>query len=405
MPEASEPRLAARVARAPVAAATQMSLRARALAARGVDVISLSLGEPDFASPPRAIEAGHAAALAGDTKYPPQDGAGLLKAAVLRKFAAENDLRFEPDEVAVSNGGKQAIFNALMATVEDGDEVVIPAPYWGAYPLVVRLVGGAPVFVACREEDGFRPRPQDVDAAITPRTKWLMLNSPNNPTGAALSEPELVALAAVMRRHPHVWIMCDDLYEHLRYDGAPPLTLARVAPDLRDRTLTICGVSKTYAMTGWRIGFYGGPARLVRAMVNMQGQATAGVCTVAQAAAAAALDGPQESVAEQRRAYQRRRDLVTDALNACEGIVCRRPEGAFYVFPSVAGCIGRTTPAGRTLASDADMAEALLEEAHVAVVHGASFGMSPYLRISYATDDASLAEACRRIQAFCAALR
>jgi aspartate aminotransferase len=405
MPEGSGPQLAARVARAPVAAATQMSLRARALAARGVDVISLSLGEPDFDSPPHAIEAAHAAALAGDTKYPPQDGAGLLKAAVLRKFAAENDLRFEPDEVAVSNGGKQAIFNALMATVEDGDEVVIPSPYWGAYPLVVRLVGGAPVFVGCREADGFKPRPQDLEAAITPRTKWLLLNSPNNPTGAALSEAELVALAAVMRRHPHVWIMCDDLYEHLRYDGAPPLALARVAPDLRDRTLTICGVSKTYAMTGWRIGFYAGPARLVRAMVNMQGQATAGVCTVAQAAAAAALDGPQESVAEQRLAYRRRRDLVTDALNACEGIVCRRPEGAFYVFPSVAGCIGRTTPAGRTLASDADMAEALLEEAHVAVVHGASFGMSPYLRVSYATDDASLAEACRRIKAFCAALR
>lgn len=399
------PELAARVGRAPVAATTRMSVRARALAAEGRDVISLSIGEPDFASPPHAIEAAHRAALAGETKYPAQDGTRALKAAVLRKFAAENDLRFGPDEVAVSNGGKQAIFNALMATVEDGDEVVIPAPYWGAYPLMVRLVGGVPVFVACSQNNGFKPRPEEIGAAIGPRTKWLLLNFPNNPTGAACSEAELHAIADVMRRHPHVWIMSDDLYEHLRYDGAPPLTLARVAPDLRDRTLTIGGVSKTYAMTGWRVGFYGGPAPLVRAMVNMQGQATAGVCGIAQAAAAAALDGPQDGVAVRRDAYRRRRDLVVDGLNACAGIVCHRPEGAFYVFPGVAGCIGKTTPAGRLLAADADMAEALLDEALVAVVHGAAFGMSPYLRVSYAADDATLAEACRRIRAFCAALR
>ena len=399
------PELATRVARAPVAATTAMSVRARALVAQGRNVISLTIGEPDFDSPAHAIEAAYRAGLAGDTKYPPQDGARALKSAVLRKFATENGVDFADNEVAVSNGGKQAIFNALMATVNDGDEVVIPAPYWGAYPLAVRLVGGLPVHVSCPQSNGFKLRPEDLDAAITPRTRWLMLNFPNNPTGAAATEAELADIARVMRRHPHVWIMCDDLYEHLRYDGLSPMTLARIAPDLRDRTLTIGGVSKTYAMTGWRIGFYGGPAKLVRAMVNMQGQVTAGVCTVAQAAAAAALEGPQDSVALQRDAYRRRRDLVVDGLNACAGILCHKPAGAFYVFPSVAGCIGRTSSGGRLIGTDADMAEALLEEAGVAVVHGASFGMSPHLRISYATNDAALAEACRRIRAFCVALR
>ncbi len=399
------PALASRIARVPVAATMAMTAKARAMRAAGTPVISLTIGEPDFASPPHAVEAAHQAALRGETKYTPQDGVPRLKQAIQRKFQRDNGLAFALDEITVSAGGKQVIFNALMATVDDGDEVVIPAPYWGAYPLMVKLVGGVPVPVTCPENNGFKLRPEDLDAAITPRTKWLMLNFPNNPTGAACSAAEMAALGEVMLRHPHVWIMCDDMYEHLVFDGFQHATMAAVQPALRDRTLTVSGVSKTYSMTGWRVGFAAGPKPLVKAMVSMQGHATAGVSGINQAAAAAALDGPQDSVAVQAAAYARRRDLVVDALNQADGIRCHRPEGAFYVYPNVAGCLGKTTPAGKTLETDADFALALLEERHVALVHGAAFGMSPYLRISYATDDASLVEACSRIQAFCAELR
>ncbi len=399
------PALAARLARVPVAATMAMTAKARAMRAAGTPVISLTIGEPDFASPPHAVEAAHQAALQGKTKYTPQDGIPALKEAIQRKFKRDSGLDFALDEITVSAGGKQVIFNALLATVDDGDEVVIPAPYWGAYPLTTKLVGGVPVAVNCPENNGFKLRPEDLEAAITPRTKWLILNFPNNPTGAACSAAEMAALGEVMLRHPHVWIMCDDMYEHLVFDGFQHATMAAVQPALRSRTLTVSGVSKTYAMTGWRVGFAAGPKDLIKAMVSMQGHTTAGSSGVNQAAAVAALDGPQESVAIQADAYRRRRDLVVDALNKAPGIRCHRPEGAFYVYPNIAGCIGKTTEAGTRLETDSDFSLALLEEKHVALVHGAAFGMSPYLRISYATDEASLVEACSRIQDFCASLR
>lgn len=398
------PALAERLKRVKTPALVAMTTRARELRAQGVDVIQLTIGEPDFATPMHAIEAAHQAALAGQTKYPPQDGTVALKQAVQRKFQRDAGVSFALDEIMVGNGGKQVIFDALMATVDEGDEVVIPVPYWSAYAMMARLAGGEPVFITCPQNNGFRLRPEELDAAITPRTKWVMLNSPNNPTGAAYSPDEMRAIGAVMLKHPHVWLMCDDMYEHLVYDGFQYKTMISVEPRLRDRTLTISGVSKTYAMTGWRIGFCGGPKDLIKAMVNIQGQATAGVSSVGQAAAVAALDGPQELVGERAEAYRRRRDAVVAALNACPGISCHKPEGAFYVFPSVAGCLGKISAGGRRIGTDEDFALALLEEQHVATVHGGSFGMSPYLRISYATDDAALAEACRRIAAFCAAL-
>ena len=399
------PALAQRLDNVPVAASVQMTIKARALRAEGKNVISLTIGEPNFDTPAHAIEAAHQAALCGETKYPPQDGVKVLKEAIQRKFRRDSDLDFSLDEICVSNGGKQCIYNALMATVDPGDEVVIPTPYWSAYSLMVELMGGVPVFVGCPQNNGFKPRAEDIDAAITPKTKWLMLNSPNNPTGAAISAKEMRAIADVMLKHPHVWIMSDDMYEHLLFDGFQHATLAQVAPELRDRTLTITGVSKTYAMTGWRIGFAGGPKGLIKAMINIQGQVAAGVSTVGQAAAAAALDGPQDGVAEQVIAYKRRRDLAVAALNACPGINCHKPEGAFYVFPNVAGCLGKTTAGGRRLDSDLDFCMALLEEQLVATVHGAAYGMSPYVRISTATDDDSLTEACQRIRVFCDELR
>ena len=373
--------------------------------AAGTDVISLTIGEPDFASPPHAIEAAHQAALNGDTKYPPSDGQPALKQAIQRKFKRDSGLDFALDEIAVSNGGKQTIYNALLATLDEGDEVIIPAPYWGAYPLMTRLVGGETVIVNCPQNNGFRLRPADLHAAITPRSKWVILNSPNNPTGAAYSAAEMHALAEVLLRHPHVWIMSDDMYEQLMFDGFRHATMAAIEPRLRDRTLTVSGVSKTYAMTGWRIGFAAGPKTLIKAMVNMQNHVSAGVSTVGQAAAAAALDGPQDAVPSMAAAYRRRRDLMVDMLNDAPGLSCHKPEGAFYVYPNVAGCLGKTTPGGRMLHTDEDFALALLEEQHVALVHGAGFGMSPYVRISYAADDATLADACARIQDFCRGLQ
>jgi aspartate aminotransferase len=382
-----------------------MSTRAREMRAEGHNVISLAIGEPDFPTPPIGIEAAHRAALDGLTKYPPIDGTPALKQAIRAKFLRDQRLDFPLGQIIVSNGGKQAIFNAFAATIEDGDEIVIPAPYWSSYALTTQFLGGVTVPVSCPANNGFRLRPEDLDAAITPLTKWVVLNAPNNPTGAAYSAEQLVALAEVLRRHPHVWIFSDEIYEHLRYDGLGSVSIAAVAPDLADRVLVMSGVSKTYAMTGWRIGFCGGPAELIRAMAVVQSHATAGISTVGQAAAAAVLDAPQGMVEEMVAAYHRRRDLVVARLRQAPGITCAVPEGAFYVFPSIAGCIGRVSAGGRPIGIDRDFALSLLEERHVAVVHGAAFGMSPHIRVSYAMDDASLAEACDRIVSFCEGLR
>ncbi|WP_137178429.1 pyridoxal phosphate-dependent aminotransferase [Roseomonas sp. AR75] len=398
------PALASRLNDIAVSASTVMTAKARELAAQGIKVISLAIGEPDFDTPRHAIEAGYKAALAGDTKYPPQDGTPALKQAVQRKFRRDNGLDYALDEIMVANGGKQIIMNALLSTVDPGDEVVIPAPYWISYGDMAKLAGGTPVPVNCPQNNGFKLRPEDLEAAITPRTKWLFLNFPNNPTGSACSRAEMQALADVLLRHPQVWVLTDDMYEHLVYDGFEFCTIAQVEPRLKDRVLTVNGVSKTYAMTGWRVGFCGGPKPLIKAMVNMQGQLTSGIATVSQAAAAAALDGPQDLVAERAAIYKARRDLVVEMLNQAPGVACHKPEGAFYVFPNIAGCLGKTSTGGRRIATDTDFALALLEEKHVAVVQGAAYGMSPYIRISYATDTESLREACARIQEFCRGL-
>jgi aspartate aminotransferase len=398
------PALANRLKDVEVAASVVMTSKARALRAAGHRVISLAVGEPDFDTPAHAIEAAHQAALAGDTHYPPQDGTPALKAAVQRKFKRDNGLDYALDEIMVSNGGKQIIANAFLATIDEGDEVIIPTPYWISYAEQAKLAGGKPVFVPCPQNNGFKLRAEDLEAAITPRTKWIVLNSPSNPSGAALSADELRAIGAVVARHPQVWVLSDDMYEHMVYDGFTFATLAQAAPETREQVLTVNGASKAYAMTGWRIGFCGGPKALVKAMVNVQGQLSSGVCTVAQAAAAAALDGPQDVVAERQAIYRERRDLVVELLNRAPGVVCHKPEGAFYVYPNIAGCLGKTSAGGRGIESDLDFVLALLEEHHVAAVHGGAYGMSPYVRVSYATDTESLREACARIQTFCAGL-
>lgn len=395
------PALAERLNRVSISASVIMTIKARELAAQGIKVVSLASGEPDFPTPPHAIEAAHQAALAGETKYPPQDGTKRLKEAVQRKFKRDNNLDYALDEIMVTNGGKQSIFNAFMATIDPGDEVLIPAPFWSSYSEMAKVAGGVPVTINCPQNNGFKLRPEDLDAAITPKTKWVMINFPNNPTGAACSRAEMQAIAAVLMKHPHVWVMTDDMYEHLVYDGFEFCTIADVEPRLKDRTLTVNGASKTYAMTGWRIGFCGGPKALIKGMMNMQGQATAGVSTISQAAVAAALDGPQEIVRERAEEYRQRRDLVVEMLNAAPGISCHKPEGAFYVFPNIAGCIGKTSKGGRKIETDTDFAMALLEEKYVATVQGTAYGMSPYLRISYATNTENLREACGRIQEFC----
>jgi len=402
-PEA--PALASRLSASAVPATIGMAARARALRAGGHRVISLALGEPDFATPPEVVEAAHQAALAGQTKYPPVDGTPALKQAVREKFARENGLAYALDEIMVGNGGKQVLFNALMATLEAGDEVVIPAPYWASYPLVVQLLGGRPVHPACPEALGFRLTPEALEAAITPRTKWVILNFPNNPTGATCGAEAMAALAAVLQRHPHTWILCDEIYEHLVHEGPAHASLAQVAPGLRERVVTLNGVSKTYAMTGWRIGYCGAPARLVRAMTAIQGHATSGASSIGQAAAVAALRGDAALVGVMRETYRRRRDLVVTALRAMRGVTCARPHGAFYAYPGIAGCLGRVSAGGARIDTDEDFALALLEEQRVAVVQGAAFGMSPYLRLSVASDDDSLREACARMKRFCEGLR
>ncbi|MBE9605339.1 pyridoxal phosphate-dependent aminotransferase [Acetobacteraceae bacterium H6797] len=400
----SAPALAERLKVVSVAASVAMTNRARELTAQGHKVISLTVGEPDFSAPPHAIEAMHQAALRGETKYTPQDGVKPLKEAVQRKFKRDNNLDYALDEIMVANGGKQIIMDALLATVDEGDEVVIPAPYWISYGDMAKLAGGVPKFVNCPQNNGFKLRAEDLDAAITPKTKWLILNFPNNPSGAACSREEMKALAEVMLKHPHVWILTDDMYEHMVYDGFEFCTIAEVEPRLKDRVLTVNGASKTYAMTGFRVGFCGGPKQLIKAMVNMQGQLTSGINGMAQAAVAAALDGPQDLVKERAEIYRQRRDIVVEALKSCPGVQCHKPEGAFYVYPNIAGCLGKTTPGGVKIETDADFALALLSEKHVATVQGSAYGMSPYIRISYATGTEDLKEACRRIQEFCNSL-
>jgi len=398
------PGLADRLEGVEESAATAMAETARRLRARGVTVISLAMGEPDFPTPPHVVAAAVRAAEAGDTKYPPVAGTPALKAAVQRKFRRDNGLDYGLDEILIVNGAKQAIFDGLMATCNPGDEVIIPTPAWISYTDMAKFAGATPVFVPCPQNNGFRLQAEALDAAITPRTKWLLLNSPANPTGAACSRADMQAITDVLLRHPHVWIMTDDIYEHLLYDDFAFCTVAQVEPRLRDRTLTVNGASKAYAMTGWRIGFCGGPSRLINAMENVQGQSTNGVSTVGQAAVIAALDGPQDVLRERAASYRARRDLVVSLLNEVPGLICHKPEGAFYVFPNIAGCLGKVSAGGRRIETDTDFTAALLEEHHVATVQGTAYGASPYVRVSYATDEASLREACARIRTFCRGL-
>ena len=388
-----------------VSASAAMTRKVRELRAEGVKIVGLSSGEPDFPTPLHAIEAAHKAALAGDTKYPPQDGVKPLKEAIRAKFKRDNNLDYALDEIMVSNGSKQIMYDALMASVNPGDEVIIPAPGWISYADQATVAGATPVPVSCPENNQFKLRAADLEAAITPRTKWMVLNFPNNPTGAVCSRAEMREIADLLLAHPHVLIMADDVYEHLIYDDFGFCTIAEVEPKLKERTLTVNGASKAYAMTGWRVGFAGGPKPLIAAMTNMQGQIGSGISTISQAAATAALNGPQELLKERAADYQKRRDEVVTMLRAAPGITCHKPEGAFYVFPNIAGCIGKTSKGGRRIATDTDFVTALLEEKHVATVQGAAYGMSPYFRISYATDVASLRDGCRLIQEFCHELR
>ena len=378
-----------------------MTTRAAELRAEGRDIIGLSAGEPDFDTPAHICVAAKAAIDAGHTRYTAVDGTLSLKRAICDKFARENGLDYTPSQITVGTGGKQILFNALMATVNDGDEVIIPAPYWVSYPDMVRLAGGTPVIVECGQDQGFRLTPKALEAAITPRTRWLILNSPSNPSGAGYDLAAMQALTDVLLRHPQVWCLADDIYEHLVFDGFKFVTPAQVEPRLKDRVLTMNGVSKAYAMTGWRIGYGAAPEPLIKAMAKLQSQSTSNPCSISQYAAEAALTGPQDYIAESRTVFQRRRDLVVAGLNACPGIDCPLPQGAFYVYPSIAGLIGRTSAAGAAITDDEAFANALLDETGVAVVFGAAFGLSPHFRISYATSDAQLAEAVSRIQRFC----
>ena len=381
-----------------------VTARAAELRAAGQDVIGLGAGEPDFDTPDHIKEAAIRAIRDGVTKYTRVDGTPELKDAICAKFARENDLAYTPEQVIVSSGGKQVIYNALVATLNPGDEVVIPAPYWVSYPDMALLAGGTPVFVDAGAGAGFKMTPEALDAAITPKTKWLILNSPSNPSGAAYTADELRALAEVLMRHEQVWVLTDDIYEHLTYDGFAFTTIAQVAPELKRRTLTMNGVSKAYAMTGWRIGYGGGPAALIKAMAKVQSQSTSNPCSISQAASVAALDGPQDFITERAAVFAERRDLVVAMLNQANGLDCPKPVGAFYVYPSCAGLIGRRTPGGKVLGSDLDVVAYLLESEGVAVVHGEAFGLSPYFRVSYATSTEALREACTRIQRACAAL-
>ncbi len=379
--------------------------KARELKAAGVDVIGLGAGEPDFDTPDNIKQAAIDAINRGETKYTPISGIPELRQAIAAKFKRENDLDYEPSQVIVGTGGKQILFNAFMATMNPGDEVIIPTPYWVSYPEMVSLCGGNPVFVEATIEDDFKLQPEALEAAITPKTKWFMFNSPSNPSGAAYSRAELKALTDVLMRHPHVWVLSDDMYEHLVYGDFEFTTPAQVEPGLYDRTLTMNGVSKAYAMTGWRIGYAAGPLELVKAMDMIQGQQTSGACSIAQWASVEALNGTQDFIDERRKVFEERRDLVVSMLNQATGLDCPTPEGAFYVYPSCARLIGKATPEGKVIENDADFIEALLENEGVAVVPGSAFGLGPNFRISYATSTEALQDACARIQRFCASLK
>ncbi len=381
------------------------SQRARELRAAGRDIIGLTSGEPDFDTPPNVCQAVVRAMAASKTKYTDVGGTPELKAAIIEKFRRDNGLAYAPNEVIVGTGGKQIIFNALMSTLEPGDEVIVPAPYWVSYPDITLLAEGRPVVVTCRPEDGFKLRPEGLEQAITPRTRWLVLNAPNNPSGATYTRDELRALADVLLRHPHVWIMTDDIYEHILYDGRRLFTIAQVEPALKERTLTINGVSKAYAMTGWRIGYGGAPAELVKAMTKLQSQSTSNPCSISQAAAQEALNGPQDFIQERARIFETRRDKVVAAVNGIPGLRCHAPEGAFYVYSSCADIIGKKTPDGRVIGSDAEFVMYLLESQNLALLQGEAYGLSPFFRISFAASMQTLEEGCRRLRLACEALR
>ena len=382
-----------------------ISNKAMQLKAEGKNVIGLAAGEPDFDTPQNIKDAAIRAIQAGKTKYTAVDGIPELKKAIVDKFKRENDLDYKVSQVSVGSGGKQVLFNALMATVNPGDEVIVPAPYWVSYPDIVMLAGGTPVFVEGKVENGFKLQAADLEKAITPKTKWLILNSPSNPSGAAYSRAELKALTDVLLKHPHVWVLSDDMYEHLVYDDFAFTTPAQVEPRLYDRTLTMNGVSKSYCMTGWRIGYGAGPEQLIKAMSKLQSQSTSNPSSIAQWAAVEALNGPQDFIASNNEVFKQRRDLVVSMLNQAKGLSCPTPEGAFYVYPSCMGCIGKTAPSGNVIRTDEDFVTELLAAEGVAAVQGAAFGMSPFFRISYATATETLEDACRRIQRFCGNLR
>ncbi|HEY6432790.1 MAG TPA: pyridoxal phosphate-dependent aminotransferase [Acetobacteraceae bacterium] len=381
-----------------------MRQRAAAMKRAGRDVLAVSSGEPDFPTPPHICAAAIRAIEANETKYTDVAGTPALRRAVAEKFRRDSGIEYAPEEIIVSTGGKQVIFNAMLATLDPGDEVVIPTPTWVSYPDIAALAGGRPVLVPCSAANGFRLTAGDLEAAITPRTRWFILNNPCNPTGAVYTEHELRPLCDVLLRHPDVWVFTDDIYEKLAYDGVRPATIVQVEPQLQQRCVTMNGCSKSYAMTGWRIGFAGAPAALIRAMDKLQSQSTSNTSSVSQAAALAALTGPQDFIAEMVAIYRQRRDMVVRMLNEASGVRCHKPEGAFYVFPSIAGCIGRTTQAGVRIESDEGFVLALIEEAGVAAVHGGAFLSPGHFRLSYAADTELLREACRRIQVFCAGL-
>ena len=398
------PFLAARLSRVKPSATIAISAKANALKAQGRNIIALSFGEPDFDTPDNIKEAAIKAIRSGDTKYTAVDGTAKLKEAIVAKFKRENGLTYTTKQVTVGTGGKQVLYNAFMATLSAGDEVIIPAPYWVSYPDMVLLAEGTPVFVACTQETSFKMKAADLEKAITPKTKWVLLNSPSNPSGAAYTHAELKAITEVLVRHPHVWVLTDDMYEHLVYDEFKFATPAQIEPSLFNRTLTMNGVSKAYCMTGWRIGYAGGPEHLIKAMSDVQSQSTSNPCSISQAAAVEALNGTQDFIPKNNAVFKQRRDLVVRMLNAAAGLDCHTPEGAFYVYPSCAGLIGATTPSGQALKNDEDVCGYLLESQGVAVVHGAAFGLSPHFRVSYAAATEVLEEACTRIQKACAAL-
>jgi aspartate aminotransferase len=399
------PFLSAALDRVKPSATIAVTDKARALKAAGRNVIGLGAGEPDFDTPANVKLAAIHAIEAGKTKYTAVDGIPELKEAIIAKFQRENGLTYKPNQVIISTGGKQVLYNALMATINPGDEVIIPAPFWVSYPEMVALAGGEPVSIVCTAEHGFKLQPEDLERAITPKTKWIILNSPSNPTGAAYTRNELRAITNVLVRHPQVYVMTDDMYEHLVYDDFEFTTPAQIEPRLYDRTLTVNGVSKAYCMTGWRIGYAGGPADLIKAMATIQSQSTSNACSIAQWASVEALNGPQDFIPVNNKAFKERRDLVVSMLNQARGIDCPRPEGAFYVYPSCAGTIGKTSPSGKAIGNDEDFVTELLEVEGVAVVQGSAFGLGPAFRISYATKNSDLEDACKRIQRFCGNLR